>query len=68
MRESTEFKNQRDGMRAAYRTSGNEVGAVALYAGFERDGRVTRRSDVRGITPEQYARALLHDGQRKGWL
>ena len=68
MTEITEFKNQRDGMRAAYRTSGNEEGAVALYASFERDGRVTRRSDVRCTTPEQYARALLHDGQRRGWL
>lgn len=41
---------------------------VAAYAAAERLGEATRSQNVSGQSPEQYARALLNDGLRKGWL
>jgi hypothetical protein len=41
---------------------------VAAYANAERSGEVTRSRNDSNQTPERYARALLNDGLRKGWL
>ena len=61
--------SQRDVMRAIYaRCGGNIDDAVNEYAASERRGEVARRSNSAGVPPEAYARALLQDGERKGWL
>lgn len=41
---------------------------VAAYADAERSGEARRSKNASGQSPEQYARALLNDGLRKGWL
>jgi hypothetical protein len=46
----------------------DEERAVCEYAAAERRGETPRSSNSHGWTPEQYARALLRDGLRKGWL
>lgn len=41
---------------------------IVAYANAEAAGLVTRRRNARGIDSMQYARALLRDGLRRGWL
>lgn len=41
---------------------------VAAYAKAEAAGFVDRRRNTHGIDAMQYARALLRDGLRRGWL
>jgi hypothetical protein len=41
---------------------------VREYADAEERGDVERKSNTRGYTAKQYARALWLDGMRKGWL
>lgn len=61
--------SQRDVMRTIYaQCKGNEERAVRDYAAAERRGEAGRRSNKYSISPEAYARALLSDGIRKGWL
>ena len=61
--------SQRDVMRRLYReTGGHDENTVAAYAEAERAGEVERKSDVHATSGEDYARALLRDGLRKGWL
>jgi hypothetical protein len=38
------------------------------YAAAERRGEVFRERNVHGVDAEEYARRLLEDGRRKGWL
>lgn len=38
------------------------------YAAAERRGEVFRERNVHGVDAEEYARRLLEDGHRKGWL
>jgi hypothetical protein len=60
---------QRDMMRALYRTFGDdEERLVAVYAAAEIGGDVARTSNTRGYAPKQYGRALYQDGHRKGWI
>jgi hypothetical protein len=60
---------QRDVMRDLWqRLSRNEDAVIRAYAAMERRGEVSRTSNDYAITAEQYARALLSDGLRKGWL
>jgi len=60
---------QRDLMRELFgRFAGDEARTVAGYAASERRGEVERRSNVRGIDPDEYARRLFADGRRRGWL
>lgn len=60
---------QVDVMRELYhRHRGDEERVIREYAAAEERGEVTRRSNKHGLSAEQYARALLADGQRKGWL
>jgi hypothetical protein len=60
---------QRDVMRELNRRYGGDPGqVVAAYAAAERRGDVKRDSNVRGMTPEEYAERLYHDGVSKGWM
>jgi hypothetical protein len=38
------------------------------YAAAEKRGEVARKRNKFRLTPDQYARALWRDGERKGWL
>jgi hypothetical protein len=61
--------SQRGMMRKLVRHLGeNEMVVVRAYAQAERLGQVSRSSNRYGLTPEEYARALWRDGQRKGWI
>ncbi|WP_025411321.1 hypothetical protein [Gemmatirosa kalamazoonensis] len=42
--------------------------AIREYADAEQRGEVRRTNNASGLLPEGYARALLADGLRKGWL
>jgi hypothetical protein len=60
---------QRDVMRAVWaRCAPDEERTIREYAAAERRGEAPRKNNASGHTPEQYARALLADGQKKGWL
>jgi hypothetical protein len=60
---------QRDVMRAIWaRCAPDEERTIREYAAAERQGEAPRKQNVSGHTPEQYARALLADGLKKGWL
>jgi hypothetical protein len=49
-----------------YRNSESRI--IAAYAEAERLGRVQRLGQKSGHSAEEYAKALLADGLRKGWL
>lgn len=60
---------QRDAMRRVWARFGpSEERVVAAYAAEERAGTAPRASNMRGESPEEYARRLLYDGIAKGWL
>jgi len=60
---------QRDKMRELFRKYPHDsAAAIKAYAQAERSGIVTRRSNDRGISPEEYASRLFADGLKKGWL
>lgn len=60
---------QREVMREIYRRcQGNGDRAIREYSSAERRGEVTRKSNKYGLSAERYARALLADGLKKGWL
>jgi hypothetical protein len=60
---------QRAVMREIYaRWKQDPTRLVREYANAEREGRVQRKGNMSGLSPEEYARALLADGERKGWL
>ena len=60
---------QRDVMRLLYvRHRGNEAAIIAEYVIALREGKVVRKSDTNAISPEDYAKRLLHDGISKRWL
>ncbi len=62
-------KSQRDVMREIYNAHGPDMERVVReYAAAERRGEVARARNEKAITAEAYARALLSDGERKGWL
>ena len=46
----------------------DEVRTIHAYAAAERRGEVFRERNVHGVDAEEYARRLLDDGRRKGWL
>lgn len=61
--------SQRDMMRRLYRLHhGKEDSVIAAYAEAERRREVGRNSNEYGLTAEEYARRLLADGLKKGWL
>lgn len=60
---------QRDMMRRLVVKCGRSEEAVCReYASAEIRGEVSRKKNGSGLTPEEYARALWRDGERKGWL
>jgi hypothetical protein len=60
---------QRDLMRSIYRTFCTDHRRVVTeYANTEKNGMVTRTKNTHDLNPEQYAKMLLADGLRKGWL
>lgn len=62
-------ESQRDVMIRIFVASGRDPErAVREYAAAERRGDVRRKSNKNGVSAEDYARALLADGQKKGWL
>lgn len=62
-------RTQRDVMREVYARYGNDLERVIReYAAAERRGEAPRSSNTTGMKAEDYARALLNDGLKKGWL
>jgi hypothetical protein len=60
---------QRDVMRRIYARHGpDDEPVVREYAAAERRGEVRRARNAYGLSPEDYARRLLADGLKKGWL
>jgi hypothetical protein len=60
---------QRDKMRELFRLhDGDEARVIQAYAESEERGEVERESDMRGLTPQDYAARLFADGTRKGWI
>ena len=61
--------SQRDTMRQIVGEVGADENAIIeRYAAAERAGEVERQSNDYDLNPEEYARRLLADGIRKGWL
>ena len=61
--------SQRDKMRELYqRCAQDEEKTITAYAAAEQRGEVHRRSNDYALNHEEYARRLLADGLRKGWL
>jgi hypothetical protein len=46
----------------------DELRTIHEYAAAERRGEVFRERNVHGVDAEEYARRLIEDGRRKGWL
>lgn len=66
---SQKRSSQRAVMRSIYAAcSGDIERTISGYAAAERNGTVVRKSDISGMSPDAYARALLLDGLKKGWL
>ncbi len=62
-------RSQREVMRDIHRRYGQDRDRVVReYAAAERRGVVERKRNSRGLSPEDYATALLADGEKKGWL
>jgi hypothetical protein len=60
---------QRDLIRRLVAEHGRNKDRVCTeYAAAERSGQVQRKSNPKGLSPEQYAEALWYDGERKGWF
>ncbi len=63
------WSGQRAIMREIYaQYRNNEPRIISEYAAAERAGRVHRKGQKSGHSPEDYAKALLADGLRKRWL
>jgi hypothetical protein len=61
--------SQRDLMRDLFRRHrGDEETMVREYAAAELRGEVDRASNDYDLTPEDYARRLLEDARKKGWI
>ena len=61
--------SQRDVMRELFRKHhGDEEAVIEAYADAEMQGKVMRASNDSGTSPEEYARRLLEDARKKGWI
>lgn len=61
--------SQRDMMRELYRRHrGDEEAMIQEYAAAEMRGEVVRASNDYALSPEEYARRLLEDARKKGWI
>lgn len=66
---AAEPAKQRDVMRRIWAAYGpDEDNVVREYAAAEHRGEVARARNKYHIAAEDYARALLSDARRKGWL
>lgn len=66
---SNATEHQRELMRSLYKLhNGDQILTCAAYAKAEAEGRAYRKRGSLRLSPEDYARALLADGLRKGWL
>ena len=62
-------QSQRAMMRELYREFPSDSRKViALYAAEEVKGNVCRKSNLRDLSPQDFAARLYADGQRKGWI
>lgn len=62
-------EHQRELMRSLFKLhDGDHALTCAAYAKAETDGRAYRKRGSLRLSPEDYARGLLDDGLRKGWL
>lgn len=62
-------RTQRAVMRELFsKYAGDTDRVISAYASAERSGETSRSSNTSGLKPEEYARALLNDGLKKGWL
>lgn len=60
---------QRDKMRELYRHRSNDIDTIIQkYVEAEKQGEVQRNSNSRLIDAYEYAKRLLSDGLRKGWI
>lgn len=67
--EGQKWSGQRATMRKIYaRWKHDPARIIREYSNAEREGRVQRKANKSGLSPEEYARALLADGENKGWL
>jgi hypothetical protein len=56
-------------MRELFRRHhGNEGAMIRAYALAESRGEVPRKSNKHDLPPEEYARRLLEDARKKGWI
>lgn len=61
--------NQRDKLRELFAKHGADPDRLAReYAAAERRGDVERRRTLSGAAPEDYARRLVADAAKKGWI
>ena len=61
--------SQRDVMRDLFRRHRGDEGAIIReYAAAERRGEVSRDSNEYELSAEDYARRLLEDARKKGWI
>lgn len=66
---SQDPRSQRNVMRRLWREhDGGQDEVVRAYAAEERAGLVLRDRNRYGLSPDAYARILLEDGLRKGWI
>ncbi len=62
-------EHQRALMRSFYRSyNGDEAAVCAAYAKAETEGLTFRKRGSLRLSPEEYAKMLLADGLRKGWI
>ena len=60
---------QTEQMRILYQQyKGEESRIIKEYAKSEELGIVVRKSNLNGVSPKEYARALFKDGVNKGWI
>jgi hypothetical protein len=60
---------QRAVMRRLWsRHDGDEAAVVAEWVAMVQSGGVERRSNERGQTDREYARRLIYDGKKRGWI
>ena len=66
---ATRRESQRAVMRRLHTTFGNDPERlVREYAAAERRGEARQKRNENDVTPQDYARALLADAAKKGWL
>lgn len=60
---------QRDKLRDLFLNYGNsEEILIREYAKAERRKEVSRSRNALGLTSEEYAKALISDARKKGWI